>query len=118
MLLSNVFVFLLASPVMIATWQTPTAAHLVVFALSGLLGTAGHFCLAWSYARAPAGTLGVLEYTAFVWASLLGFAVFGEVPGTYTVLGAFVIIAACVLSTRRRSPQSAAPIDQPLTPPV
>ena len=113
-MLSNIFVFLLAAPFMIAGWQAPTATHVAIFVLSGLLGTAGHLCLAWSYSRAPAGTLGTLEYSAFVWASLLGFFYFGEVPSTFTILGALVIIAACVLSTWHR----ASPNDQPLTPPV
>ncbi len=117
-MLSNIFVFLLAVPVMIAGWQAPTTPHMAVFALSGLLGTAGHFCLAWSYARAPAGSLGVLEYSAFLWASLLGFAAFREVPSPFTVAGAGVIIAACVLSSWTSPSQAADPIDQPLTPPV
>ena len=117
-MLSNVFVFLLAFPVMAAGWQVPTASHACIFALSGLLGTAGHLCLAWSYARAQAGTLGVLEYSAFIWASLLGFVAFGEVPSTFTLAGATVIIAACVLSTWTRPPRGAAPSAQPLTPPV
>jgi len=117
-MLSNVFVFVLATPVMIAGWHSPTGPHLAVFALSGLLGTAGHLCLAWSYARAPAGTLGVLEYSAFVWASLLGIIYFGEVPSDFTVLGALVIITACVLSTWQRAVPAARPANQPLTPPV
>ena len=117
-MLSNVFVFLLAFPAMAAGWQVPTGPHACIFALSGLLGTAGHLCLAWSYAREQAGTLGVLEYSAFVWASMLGFLAFGEVPSTFTVVGAMVIIAACVLSTWTRPPRGAARSAQPLTPPV
>ncbi len=117
-MLSSVFVLLLAAPVMIAGWQTPTAPHFAVFAVSGLLGTAGHLCLAWSYTRAPAGTLGVLEYSAFVWASLLGFLVFGEVPSAFTLLGALVIVAACVLSTFGQPRRGVDPTDQPLMPPV
>ena len=111
--LSNSFAFLLASPVMLTQWQTPTAAHLAVFSLAGLLGAAGHLCLAWSYARAPAGSLGVLEYTAFIWASLLGFVIFGEVPSTFTIAGASLIVAACILSTWRRPSRTAESVLNP-----
>ena len=117
-MLSNVFVLLLSSPVMLLHWQAPTMPHAGVFALSGVLGTAGHLCLGWSYARAPAGTLGVLEYSAFIWASLLGFLAFSEVPSTSTIVGASMIIAACLVSTWRRPSRAVAPDGQPLTPPV
>ena len=70
--------------------------HAAIFAGAGLLGTIGHLCLAWAYKRAPAGRLGMLEYSAFIWASVLGFAVFGEVPGLATLAGTAIIIVACL----------------------
>jgi S-adenosylmethionine uptake transporter len=101
--LSNVFVFLLTSPVMVFRWQAPSGGHVVVFLAAGLLGTCGHMCLAWAYARAPAGKLGLLEYSAFVWASLLGFFFFAEIPTVQTVIGAVIIVVACVLPGWRRA---------------
>ncbi|MBE7198770.1 MAG: DMT family transporter [Parafilimonas terrae] len=112
--LANVIVSLLVFPPMAATWQAPSLAHGVVFGAAGLLGTAGHLCLAWSYVRAPAGHLGVLEYSAFIWTSILGLVFFGEVPSGFTMLGAGVIIAACIFSSWR----TAHPDVQPITPPA
>ncbi len=96
--LSNVFVFLLVSPMMVSRWEAPSADHFAIFIGAGLLGTCGHLCLAWAYARAPAGKLGILEYTAFLWTALLGFAFFTEVPTPQTFVGAAVIMLACAAS--------------------
>ena len=95
--LSNVFVLLLASPMMVSRWEAPSGPHVAIFVGAGLLGTCGHLCLAWAYARAPAGKLGILEYSAFVWASLLGFVFFAEIPTLQTLAGAAIIILACLL---------------------
>ena len=95
-LLTNLFVCAYVSPVMLWQWQTPGLWHAVIFASAGLLGTCGHLCLAWAYKRAPAGRLGILEYTAFLWASVLGFVFFNEVPKLATLAGAAIIVIACL----------------------
>lgn len=100
--LSNVIAFLFIAPLMAWQWQTPTAAHLGVFVLAGLLGTCGHLCMAWAYSRAFAGRLGLVEYSAFVWAALLGYAFFREVPTAWTFGGAALIMAACLFALMRR----------------
>jgi drug/metabolite transporter (DMT)-like permease len=38
--------------------------------------------------------LAPFEYTAMIWALVLGYAVFGEVPTVWVVAGALVVIAA------------------------
>lgn len=102
-LLTNLFVCAYVSPVMLWQWQTPGLLHAVIFVGAGLLGTCGHLCLAWAYKRAPVGRLGILEYTAFLWASVLGFVVFGEVPGLATLAGAAIIVSACLADAWLRS---------------
>jgi drug/metabolite transporter (DMT)-like permease len=43
---------------------------------------------------APASLLQPFAYTVLVWATLVGFAVFGNLPDLWTVLGALVIVAS------------------------
>ena len=100
--LSNVFAFVLVIPLMLWNWQTPTQAHLLVFTTAGLLGTMGHLCMAWAYSRAHAGRLGLLEYTAFVWAMIFGYFAFSEIPTTWTLGGATLIMVACLFALMRR----------------
>ncbi|MDQ0472753.1 S-adenosylmethionine uptake transporter [Labrys wisconsinensis] len=94
--LSNAWAMLLALPVMAVQWQPLTRAHLMVFVIAGLLGTCGHLCLAWAYSRAHAGKLGILEYSAFLWAVTFGFLFFSEIPTLWTIAGAVMIMIACL----------------------
>jgi S-adenosylmethionine uptake transporter len=59
---------------------------------------------AWAYARAEASYLAPIEYTAFAWAALFGWLVFGEIVSGWTVAGATLIVAGCVLAARGRKP--------------
>ena len=97
--LSNCMAFLIVLPGGVWNWQPVSPAHWMLALLVGLAGTCGHFCLAWAYARGHAGRLGVMEYTAFVWAMLLGYYFFAEVPSAWTFAGAGLIVTACLYAT-------------------
>ena len=58
--------------------------------------------LSWAYAHGEAGYLAMTEYTSFLYAALLGFLVFGERVSAYTLVGALVIVAACIVAARRQ----------------
>lgn len=58
--------------------------------------------LSWAYARAEAQYLAPVEYTAFIWAVLLGFLVFAEPVRPLTIVGAAMIVAGCLYAARRR----------------
>ena len=92
----------LALPFALADWTPFAPALWLVFALIGAIGVAGHFGLTWAYARAPAGALAVMEYTALPWAALIGFAAFAEVPTLATLAGGALILAACLAVGRLR----------------
>jgi S-adenosylmethionine uptake transporter len=82
-------------------WQQPSPADWGVLALLGTLGVLGHLLMARAYAKAQAARLASLEYTALLWASLFGFAFFGEVPTPTTLAGAALIIGGAVVASRR-----------------
>lgn len=74
---------------------------LAVYLAAGALGVAGHLTLTSAYARAAASRLATIEYTALIWASLLGFFAFGEVPLYTTYVGAVLIVAGAIAVSRR-----------------
>ena len=74
---------------------------LAAYGLAGVLGVAGHLLLTSAYARAPAAKLAAIEYTALIWASLLGFVFFAEVPLYTTFAGAVLIVAGAIAVSRR-----------------
>ena len=75
----------------------PTASQWPVLGLVGLLGMGIWWMFALAYARAPAQRLAPLEYTALIWASILGLIFFRETPSWQLFTGALIIISACLL---------------------
>ncbi|MFT4887233.1 MAG: S-adenosylmethionine uptake transporter [Pseudohongiellaceae bacterium] len=62
------------------------------------LGVVSLLMMSWAYARAPAKALIPVEYSAFVWASILGWMVFDETVTASTVLGTALIVSGCVVA--------------------
>ena len=83
-----------ASAVMPFVWIAPSASQWVLLVASGTISTIGHGCYAMAFARAQASAIAPLIYTQLVWATLLGFLVFGDLPGASTVVGAAIIVGA------------------------
>jgi S-adenosylmethionine uptake transporter len=57
---------------------------------------------AWAFARGEASYLAATEYSAFLWASVLGWLVFQERLSLYTLSGAVMIIGGCLVASRRK----------------
>ncbi|MDQ0392628.1 DMT family transporter [Labrys monachus] len=102
-LLSNGFAFLLVMPASAWQWQPVSLSHWLMIGMAGIFGTAGNLCMAWAYARAPAGRLGIMEYSAFIWAMFFGYCIFAEIPTAWTLAGAALILAACIAATFGRA---------------
>lgn len=88
----------------LATW--PATDQLVPIVGSAVLGSISALLLAWSYGRAEAQVLAPVEYTAFVWAALLGYLVFDERVSPFTVAGALLIVGGCLVAVRGAAPVS------------
>jgi drug/metabolite transporter (DMT)-like permease len=105
--LANLLAAIFVLPFGLWTWQPVAPFHWLITIAVGVFGTCGHFCLAWAYARGHAGRLGIMEYTAFIWAMIFGYFIFAEVPTSWTLAGAVLIVAACLVATfsplRRRA---------------
>lgn len=75
-------------------WVTPTWTDALLMLLPGIFGGTGHLLLIMAFARSEASLLAPFFYTVIVWATLLGWAVFGEVPDIFTFVGAGLVVAA------------------------
>jgi len=60
----------------------------------GLFGGLAHILLTESYRLAPASLVAPFDYTSMLWAFVLGYVFFSEVPTVYVFIGAAVIAAA------------------------
>ena len=82
-------------PVLGAVWTTPaTLLEWVLLALIGTLGALAHWLLILAHKYAPASLLAPFFYTQLLGAALIGTIAFGELPGSWTLLGGGIIIAS------------------------
>lgn len=83
------------SPLLPWIWSAPASPRVWAMLVAvGLFGTTGHWLLTLAHARAPASLLAPFIYTQILWSVLLGYLVFGDVPGLWTVVGTGVIVAS------------------------
>ena len=75
-----------------------------ILAASAVLSTVSLMLLGWAYARAEAQVLVPLEYTAFIWAALVGWFAFSEPLTLRTLAGVVLIVAGCLIALRRAQP--------------
>jgi drug/metabolite transporter (DMT)-like permease len=84
----------LAAISLVAPWQFrwPDASTWALLAGVGLLGSLAHYALIRALDYAEASAVQPHGYTLLVWAALLGWLVFGDVPGVWTIAGACVVV--------------------------
>ncbi len=80
----------------------PEPHQLPRLAAASVLAIISSLLLAWAYAHAETQRLATVEYTAFVWSAILGAVVFGERLLPLTIVGAAMIIVACLVAARGR----------------
>jgi drug/metabolite transporter (DMT)-like permease len=94
-------VSLFSLPLALPVWQPLPAAAWAGFLVCGLLGSMGHYCLNRSFRVADISATQSLKFLELVWASLLGWLVFGELPGAHALTGGALILAATVWVAQR-----------------
>ncbi|MFM7024494.1 MAG: DMT family transporter [Limnohabitans sp.] len=99
-------VTVLSLPMALPHWQSPSAWQWLGFAVAGVLGSLGHYCLTRAFHTADISATQSLRFLDLVWASLLGWLVFGDVPSSSTWAGALVILLATVWIARRETHRS------------
>jgi drug/metabolite transporter (DMT)-like permease len=84
-------------------WVTPSFQQWLVLVWLGFLGALGHYLMIKAYQLAPASLLAPFDYTTLIWATVLGFVVFGDLPDAGTVLGALIIMSSGLYLIRREN---------------
>ncbi len=89
----------------VAPWfaEIPAPRHVPAIAAAALLAFVSLMLLSWAYARAQAQHLAPVEYTAFIWASLFGLIFFHEPVRPLTLMGAAMIVGACLIAARSKA---------------
>jgi drug/metabolite transporter (DMT)-like permease len=102
----NIFgLLLLAAPAFLA-WKPIPAGEALAFMLLGPLGIAAQYCTIRGYRMADISVVGPVDYSWLVFAALIGFAFFGEIPTAGVAIGAALIAGGgIVLATVRPAPE-------------
>ncbi|MEP7058099.1 MAG: DMT family transporter [Caldimonas sp.] len=98
-----VSVTLFSLPLALTHWQSPTLSQWFGFAVCGLLGSTGHYCLTRSFRTADISSTQSVKFLDLVWATAIGWLLFAEVPSRSTLIGGAVICAATIWIARRES---------------
>lgn len=99
----SLMVAVFSLPFALVNWEWPNATQWAMFALSGVLGTAGHICLTRAFALADMSVTQPIKFLELVWAAILGFIVWSEVPGQATWIGGLIIFASTTWIARREA---------------
>jgi drug/metabolite transporter (DMT)-like permease len=75
-------------------WSLPGGRELAALIGIGICGGLGHIVLTESYRFAPASLVAPFDYTSMLWALVLGYLAFGELPTALGFLGAAIIAGA------------------------
>jgi drug/metabolite transporter (DMT)-like permease len=94
------YFFILASALSLVTvllgWRMPDAFDMLLFVVGGILGGIGQILLTQSYRFADTSIIAPFEYTTMIWALLLGWVVFGDLPTAAMLTGAAIVAATGV----------------------
>lgn len=83
------------APFALLVWRAPASAlEWGVIGLTGVAGGFGHYFLAVAHRFAPASVLGPFLYQQILWMALLGYLLFGDVPGPALIGGTVVVIGS------------------------
>ena len=93
-------------------WQTPTLEQLAWLFTLGALGSISHWSRAQSARDADITAIMPMDFTVLIWAALIGFFVFGEIPDIWVWVGALMIfLATSYIAFRERKIKSTPKIE-------
>jgi drug/metabolite transporter (DMT)-like permease len=84
-------------------WRAVPMSAAAWFVAAGLLNTGAHFLLIEAYRLGEAALIAPVRYTALLWATLLGWLVWGQLPDAWVLAGAAVIVGSGLYMVRGES---------------
>ena len=81
-------------------WAPVSAHDAFWFVAAGIFNGTAHFCIIDALRTGEASALAPIRYTALLWAALLGFVVWGDVPELWLLAGAAVIVGSSLYMIR------------------
>ncbi|MEM7195197.1 MAG: DMT family transporter [Pseudomonadota bacterium] len=99
----STFVGLLSGVPLLRYWVTPSFADTLFLLAIGLIAAAGQWAGIRALRAGEASVVGGMQYSQLIFAALLGFVLFDEVPDRNTLIGSGIIILSAVYLLYRES---------------
>ncbi len=84
-------------------WRPVPPFHLFLLATTGFIGGTGHYLVAMAHRNAPAAVVSPFSYAQILWATVIGYVVFAELPSWEVITGSPLVIAAGLYIVYRES---------------
>ena len=81
-------------PFLIFDYHYMSLTQIGTLLAAGLAAAGGQFTITAAYSCAPAKEISVYDYSQIIFATLLGFFLFGEIPDHYSFIGYGLIVLA------------------------
>ena len=91
------------APFAYAVWIPPTTEQLAWMLLVAAFATAAHYCMTRAFEAAPLSVTQPVGFLQLLWATLLGWLVFGEGVDVWVVVGGGIILASVSFITWREA---------------
>ena len=92
----SAFSCLVVLPYLLFNFSPMTLFQLLVLIGAGVAAAGGQFAITAAYCHAPAREISIFDYTQIIFASLLGFVMFGQIPDVWSVIGYVIICSTAI----------------------
>ena len=92
----SVFSCILTVPYLIFDYHYMTAFQWFSLLMAGLFAAGGQFAITAAYTHAPSREISVYDYSQIIFAAIVGFFVFGDVPDLWSFVGYIIIVSMAV----------------------
>ena len=90
----SLFSVLVTAPYLVFAYKPMSMQQFLCLMLAGIAAAGGQVTITAAYTYAPAGKISIFDYSQIIFATLLGFFLFGEIPDKYSFIGYGLIILA------------------------
>lgn len=84
-------------PYLLFAFEPMTTRQFLILLGAGAAAAGGQFGITKAYYYAPAREISVYDYSQIIFAALLGFVLFGQMPDVYSVIGYIIICSMAVM---------------------
>ena len=117
----TLYAMLLQTPMALAPallhWSWPNLEQLAWLTAAAAFGISGQMFLSQAFREADATAVMPVDFVKLIWASMLGFVLFGEIPNVWTWIGGSIVFGSVLYVAlrdhRARKSAAAPPLNQP-----